>query len=147
MTGIARSERACFAERGTTLIELLVVLAIMGLLAAIAAAQMIRYFAHGQDNAAHTEISTLSASLHLFRSDVGRYPTTQEGLGALLQSPRDAENWSGPYVKRAAALEDPWGHRFVYRSPGAHAEFDLYSLGPKSSRPNDAQSAAATGQP
>jgi len=131
MSAVRTSRRGFVGERGTTLIELLVVLAILGLLAAIAAPQMIRYFAHGQESAARTETATLSASLHLFRADVGRYPTTQEGLAALLKAPRDAENWSGPYVKRASALEDPWGRRFVYRSPGTHAEFDLFSLGPK----------------
>lgn len=110
--------------------ELLVVLAILGLIAAIAAPQMLLEFAHGQRSAAQTQIAAVSASLSLFRSDVGRYPTTEEGLSALLRSPPGLENWSGPYVKAAAVFTDPWGREFVYRSPGQTSAFELYSLGP-----------------
>ncbi len=123
-------ERWFCAERGTTLFELLVVLTILGLLAAIAAPQMVKYFEHGQRNAAQTEVATLSATLHLFRADVGRYPTTREGLLALLRPPPGVANWSGPYVKEVSALNDSWGRRFVYRAPGQHGAFDLFSLGP-----------------
>lgn len=128
-------------DAGTTLIELLVVLAILGLLAAIAAPQMSRYFERGQRNAAETQIATLSASLNLFRADVGRYPSTAEGLGALVKEPVALENWSGPYVKSASSLRDPWGRAFVYRSRGAGHDFELYSLGPpKSAAPEKPQS-------
>jgi general secretion pathway protein G len=121
---------------GYTLMELLVVLAILGLLAGIAAPEMTRYFAHGQKNAAQTEIATLTASLHLFRTDVGRYPTTAEGLDALLTAPPDAENWNGPYVKSASALNDPWGQGFIYRSPGSQSDFELFSQGPPAAKKN-----------
>lgn len=126
-----RRSRRWTAERGTTLIELLVVLAILGLLAGIAAPQMMRYFEHGRSSAAETQIATLSASLHLFHADVGRYPTTAEGLAALTQAPPEVENWSGPYLRNASAIKDPWGRSFVYRAPGRQSAFDLYSLGPQ----------------
>jgi general secretion pathway protein G len=126
---------------GYTLVELLVVLTILGLLAALAAPQMIKYMEHGQRAAAATQSATLTASLHLFRADVGRYPTTAEGLDVLLAPPADAENWSGPYVKSASALNDPWGHRFIYRSPGTRGEFDLLSAGPPVAKTNTAKAA------
>jgi len=110
--------------------ELLVVLAILGLLAAISAPQMQRYFAHGQTNAAETELARLSASLHLFRADVGRYPSTAEGLSALFKRPASLENWNGPYVRTEAAFRDPWGNPFFYRSPGQTGAFDLSTQGP-----------------
>lgn len=115
---------------GYTLMELLVVLAILALLAGIAAPEMARYFAHGQESAAKTQISALAASLQLFRDDIGRFPTTAEGLDALLVAPSGAGSWDGPYLRSAAALDDPWGHRFIYRAPGQHGEFDLLSRGP-----------------
>lgn len=115
---------------GYTLMELLVVVAILGLLAGIAAPEMERYFAHGQESAAETKIANLVASLRLFRSDTGRFPTNAEGLNALLAAPPGTENWDGPYVRSTAALDDPWGHRFIYRAPGEHGEFDLFSRGP-----------------
>jgi len=123
-------------EWGYTLIELLVVLAILGLLVGIAAPEVERYLSHGQKSAAITQTATLRSSLHLFRADMGRYPTTAEGLGALLKAPPGAENWSGPYVKNGTALNDPWGRPFVYRAPGAQADFDLYSRVPAQNSPD-----------
>lgn len=143
MIATSSIQRSSPRDQGTTLIELLVVLAILGLLASIAAPEMMKYFEHGQKSAAQTRLATLTASLHLFRADMGRYPTAQEGLKALLKSPADAENWSGPYVKNASALEDPWGHLFVYRTPGKHGPFELYSLGPMSRSATPALSNAA----
>ena len=72
---------------------------------------------------------------------MGRYPTSTEGLPALLAAPPGVEHWNGPYVKRNANLIDPWGHVFNYRSPGEHGEFDLFSYGP------DSESTAKVGEP
>lgn len=129
MKQMARTVRT--AEAGYTLMELLVVLAILGLLAAIATPMVLRYLDSAKVSTAKTEISNLEGALDLFKYDVGRYPTTQEGLAALTAQPTGSENWNGPYVKKSKAAEDPWGHPYQYRSPGQHGEYDIYSLGPK----------------
>jgi general secretion pathway protein G len=85
---------------------------------------------------AKTQISNMSAALELFRLDVGRYPTQAEGIDALLDDPMTARGWHGPYLKRPAAVYDPWGHKFRYRVPGAHGSVDLFSFGPGDAQPN-----------
>jgi len=116
-------------EAGYTLMELLVVLAILGLLAAIATPMVLHYLDSAKVSTAKTEVANLSAGLDLFKYDVGRYPSTQEGLVALVSPPADAENWNGPYVKKTTKLSDPWGRSYYYRSPGSHGEFDIFSYG------------------
>ncbi len=118
-------------QDGYTLMELLVVLAILALLAAIATPIVLRYLDSARVSTAKTEVSNLSASLDLFKFDVGRYPTTQEGLVGLIKAPPGADNWNGPYLKRQTDVIDPWKHPFNYRSPGEHGDFDLYSYGPE----------------
>jgi general secretion pathway protein G len=125
------------AEDGYTLIELLVVLAILGLLATIATTQVLKYLASAKLSTAHTQVESFSSALDLYKLDVGHYPTTQEGLSALIAAPAGAQNWSGPYVKNTASLNDPWGHPYIYRAPGQHGEFDLYSEGPEGSKGGD----------
>lgn len=119
------------SDAGYTLIELLVVLAILGMLAAIATPMALHYLETAKVKTAKTEIANIAACLDLFKYDVGRYPTTEEGLEALRKAPPNAESWNGPYLKKITALNDPWGHPYSYRSPGEHGEFDLYSYGPK----------------
>ena len=114
-------------DGGYTLMELLVVLAIMGLLVGLATPIVLRYLDHAKVSTAKTEISNISAGLDLFKLDVGRYPTSGEGLGALLKKEPGMENWNGPYIKKAVEIDDPWGHPYLYRSPGLHGDFDLYS--------------------
>jgi len=75
-------------------------------------------------------VESLSSALDLYKLDVGRYPTSQEGLAALKTKPASAENWNGPYVKPSTNLNDPWGHPYTYTVPGKHGEFDLSSNGP-----------------
>jgi general secretion pathway protein G len=118
-------------EDGYTLIELLVVIGILGLLAVIATPQVLNYLASARVSTAKTEVENLSSALDLFKYDMGRYPSSQEGLLALLAAPEGSEGWHGPYVKRKANLVDPWGHAFHYLSPGQHGEFDLFSYGPQ----------------
>lgn len=117
-------------EQGYTLVELLVVLAIMGLLATIVTTQVLRYFSSAKVSTAHAQVESLSSALDLYKLDVGTYPTTQEGLAALKVKPPSAENWNGPYVKNTITLKDPWGHPYIYVSPGKHGEYDLSSNGP-----------------
>jgi general secretion pathway protein G len=116
-------------EAGFTLLELLVVLAILGLLAAIIAPQVIRYLGTSRTQAAKVQIQNVVAALELYRLDVGRYPTPQEGLPALVTAPGSATGWNGPYLKKESALVDPWGSQYLYKVPGDHGEVDVFSLG------------------
>src|SRR5262249_37523803 len=116
-------------EHGYTLVELLVVLAILSLLVAIAAPRLISYLGTAKADTARIQIERLGGVLDLYRLNIGRYPSTQEGLVALVDKPPQAERWDGPYLKNRDALNDPWGHPYAYRSPGEHGDYDLYSLG------------------
>jgi len=122
--------RSSSAERGFTLIELLVVLAILGLLAAFAVPRVIQYLSAAKTDAAAIQIDNLSAALDLYRLEVGRYPSTEEGLEALVERPEGTGNWNGPYIDKREGLTDPWDRPYRYRYPGENGpEFDLYTLG------------------
>lgn len=123
--------RRVLSQEGYTLTELLVVLAILGLLAAITTPYAMHYLEGAKVRAAKAEIANISSAMDMFKFDVGRYPTTQEGLEALIKAPSGVENWNGPYVKQTNAFKDPWGHTYNYRAPGEHGDFDIYSYGPK----------------
>ncbi len=114
-------------SKGFTLIELLVVMVIVGLLAALVAPKLFPKLGKGKQAAAKAQIELLGQALDQMRLDIGRYPTTQEGLNALVTNP-GAPNWDGPYLKKALP-NDPWGKPYGYQSPGSHGEYDLYSYG------------------
>jgi len=117
-------------EAGFTLIELLVVLAILALLASVVGPRVIDYFSRSKSDIARLQIDQLGSSLDLFRLDVGRYPTTQEGLAALVARPGGAPQWRGPYLKGTTLPADPWGRPYQYRLPGTDGRtYDLFSLG------------------
>ncbi len=116
-------------EAGFTLLELLVVMTILGLLAAVAGVLVIGQFTKAQTDAAALQINSISAGLDLFYLDHGRYPSEDEGLKALVEAPADSDSWRGPYLKDEKAITDPWKRVFLYRYPGQHGKYDLYSLG------------------
>lgn len=126
--------RAPKAERirrdaGFTLIELLIVLGILALLASFAAPQVLRYLGKARTEAAKIQINAISSAIELYALDNGGYPPQQVGLGALIQAPQGAARWSGPYLKKAEGLIDPWGRPYQYRVPGRGGAFDIFTLG------------------
>jgi general secretion pathway protein G len=112
---------------GFTLVELLVVLAILALLAGIVGPKVLGQLGGAKAKTAGVQIADLEKTLELFKLDVGRYPTAEEGLDALVKKPPNAASWSGPYLKGGVPL-DPWSHPYVYR-PGAGGNFEILSLG------------------
>lgn len=116
-------------DAGFTLLELLVVLAIMGLLAAIVAPQVLRYLGSSKSQTAKVQIQNINAALELYRLDVGRYPTPDEGLRGLTVATPAAAGWNGPYLQKAQGLVDPWGEPYRYRIPGQRGEADVLTLG------------------
>ena len=116
-------------QAGFTLIELLVVLVILGLLASIAGPKVMNYLGGAKSDSAKLQVEEFGASLDLFKLETGRYPTSQEGLQALVQAPSGLTGWNGPYLKKKAVPKDPWGNEYRYVSPGQHGPYDLSSLG------------------
>jgi general secretion pathway protein G len=114
---------------GFTLLELMVVLVILALLGSIAAPRVMKYLGKAKTQTAKIQIDALAAAIDSFHLDSERYPTTEEGLGALLERPARLSSWDGPYLKKRDSLLDPWGQPYLYRSPGEKGEFDLYTLG------------------
>jgi general secretion pathway protein G len=114
---------------GFTLIELLVVLAILALLAGLVGPQVMNALSDSKGKTAKLQIEDLGAGLDLYRLDVGRYPTTNEGLEALISEPPGVANWNGPYLKKQVVPQDPWNRPYVYRYPGENGPYDLYTLG------------------
>jgi general secretion pathway protein G len=114
--------------RGFTLLELLVVIVIIGLLSSYVGPKLFAHVSKSERQAALNQIDGLSKALDAFRLDVGRYPSSSEGLAALNTRPAGLEKWRGPYMTREIPA-DPWGRTYQYASPGSHGEYDLFSLG------------------
>jgi general secretion pathway protein G len=116
-------------ERGFTLIELLVVIVILGLLAALVGPRFFGKVGPAKLKAAKAQIEMFGTALDTFRLDVGRYPTSEEGLKALREKPGGVEgNWEGPYLPKEVP-SDPWNRAYVYKAPGEHGDYDLISYG------------------
>ena len=114
----ATAHTRCIARRvrprGFTLVELLVVLVILGLIAALAAPQVIRFIAGAKSDTALSQIQRLSTALDLYRLEVGSYPSDQDALIALVERPLSADGWNGPYLKNTEALIDPWRAPYIW---------------------------------
>ena len=127
-------------EAGFTLLELMVVLVILGLLAATAAPQVMKYLGRAKSDAAALHVRSLVTALDLYRLDVGTYPSQAEGLHALVERPNGQARWSGPYLTKKDMLTDPWGRTYLYRFPGERAEFELFTLGADNAVGGDGES-------
>ena len=112
--------------RGFTLIELLVVLAILALIASFAGPEVVRWLGDSKSKSAQVQIENLSSGIDLYKLEVGSYPPS---LDALVLAPPGADRWNGPYLRKRVVPNDPWGNPFVYRMPGEHGTYDLFSLG------------------
>jgi general secretion pathway protein G len=134
---------AAIDQAGFTLIELLIVVIILGVLAALVGPRLFGRVGQSRQAAARVQIELLGAALDQFKLDVGRYPSGQEGLQALQQSPGNAPGWEGPYLKKDVP-RDPWGNPYQYRSPGEHGEYDLTSLGSDGAPGGDGEAADVT---
>lgn len=115
--------------RGFTLLELLVVLAILGLLYAIVAPQIIKYLGSAKSQTAQVQVRNVAQALEQFQLDVGHLPTQDEGLAALVTQPANEPSWNGPYLQRAEALKDPWGRPYIYHVPGKAGPYEVATLG------------------
>lgn len=116
-------------QRGFTLIELLVVLVILGLLMSIVGPRVMKYVSSSRGDTAQIQVEELASALDMYYLEVGRYPSQEQGLSALIEQPPGVESWAGPYLRKSNVPADPWGNDYVYRFPGQNGPFDLYSLG------------------
>ena len=120
---------AASRERGMTLIEILVVLVLIGVVLGIVGGNFIGKGEKAKADAAKIEIGQISQTLDLYKLEIGRYPTTQEGLQALISAPAGVTNWNGPYWKKSTVPKDPWGNEYKYASPAQNAPYEISSLG------------------
>lgn len=129
--------------RGFTLLELLVVMVIIGLLASIITPMYFNQIGKSNVKVARAQLEALGQALDQFRLDVGRYPTTEQGLVALRTAPAGLGQWKGPYLKRDVPM-DPWGQPYQYLAPGKHGEYDLWSHGSDGQPGGDGEAADVT---
>ena len=114
---------------GMTLIEILVVLVLIAIVMGIVGGQFIQRGEKAKGDAARIEIGQIGQALDLYKLEVGRYPTTQEGLQALVTAPAGVTNWNGPYWKKNSVPKDPWGNEYKYAAPGQNGPYDIVSYG------------------
>ena len=124
-----KRHRRAGAEAGYTLTEMLVVIGIIALIAAVLTPQLLGQLSRARAKTAQLQLDTVASAVELFRQDVGRYPTEQEGLNALLQDPGNAEGWTGPYLKDGKITRDPWNRAIAYKLDAQDDRFTVTSLG------------------
>ncbi len=113
---------------GFTLLELLVVIVIIGMLVGYVGPKYFKQVGKSQITVVRDQLHAFGQALDQYRLDTGHYPTTQQGMAALMEKPANETKWDGPYLKKAVPV-DPWGTPYVYKQPGDHGEYDLISYG------------------
>src|SRR6201987_5282871 len=117
------------SEQGFTLVEMLVVITIIGLIMGLIGPRVLNYLSESKVKAAKIQLQSFASALDLFYLDAGRFPSTAEGLTALVRQTPGVAAWNGPYLKGGNVPNDPWNHTYVYRSPGEHGPYDIVSYG------------------
>lgn len=128
ITSNVRQRYSLIEQKGFTLLELLVVMVIIGLLAGYVGPKYFAQIGKSETKTAMSQIDALSKALDQYRIDTGHYPSTEDTLQVLFTRPTNEARWDGPYLKKAVPV-DPWKRDYLYRHPGDHGEYDLYSLG------------------
>jgi general secretion pathway protein G len=116
-------------QQGFTLVEMLVVITIIGLIMGLIGPRVLNYLSESKVKAARIQLQSFASALDLFYLDAGRFPSTSEGLAALVQRAPGVAAWNGPYLKGGSVPTDPWSHSYVYRAPGEHGPYDIVSFG------------------
>ncbi|MDB5617784.1 type II secretion system major pseudopilin GspG [Tardiphaga sp.] len=116
------------AQAGFTLVEILVVITIIGLIMALVGPRVLNYLGESKAKAAKIQIESFTSALDLYYLDLGKYPTSTDGLAALARA-GTTQGWNGPYLRGGVVPNDPWGHPYIYRAPGERAPYEIISLG------------------
>jgi general secretion pathway protein G len=116
-------------QQGFTLVEMLVVITIIGLIMGLIGPRVLNYLSESKVKAAKIQLQSFAGALDLFYLDAGRFPSTSEGLAALVKQTPGVSTWNGPYLRGGNVPNDPWNHIYVYRSPGEHGPYDIMSYG------------------
>ena len=117
------------SQQGFTLVEMLVVITIIGLIMGLIGPRVLNYLSESKVKAAKIQLQSFGGALDLFYLDAGRFPSTSEGLAALVRPAPGVAAWNGPYLKGGNVPNDPWNNGYVYRSPGEHGPYDIVSYG------------------
>ena len=128
-TWLTQRRRAARSQRGFTLVELLVVITIIALIVGIVGPRVLNYLTESKVKAAKIQMQSFASALDLFNLDAGRYPSSAEGLAALVRPAPGVAAWNGPYLKGGTVPNDPWNNPYHYRAPGEHGAYDIISLG------------------
>src|SRR5580692_1206689 len=116
-------------QQGFTLVEMLVVITIIGLIMGLIGPRVLNYLSESKVKAAKIQLQSFAGALDLFYLDAGRFPSTSEGLTALVRQTPGVAAWNGPYLKGGNVPKDPWNNGYIYRSPGEHGPYDIISYG------------------
>lgn len=135
--------RRGFSCAGFTLLELLVVMVIIGLLAGYVGPKYFAQVGKSETKTALAQLDALGKALDQYRLDTGHYPSTEQGLATLVAAPANEPKWAGPYLKKTVP-PDPWGRPYVYRHPGEHGDYDLFSYGKDGQRGGSGEAADVT---